>query len=300
MPMDVLVYGANGLVGQAIVSELCRAGLSVRAMVRDVDRAAEHRALGAEVVSADLEDTDALTRAHKGVRAVLLQLPAAMEPPIKRHLGSTAISIIEKAGVERVIYHAAVQIPRRSQELPSFAVTADIEQELRTKVVTSTVIRPTFFLQNLLLPWVTHSIASNGALVYPVPADSTLSWTAAEDVGRVAASIIQAADTHGDRIALGAREAIDGHALARRFSEALNQHIEFVSLPLDQFEASVDAALGAGAGKRIGAIFRFIHEHPDDLGFVSTPFTPTALLPRFEPTAITEWIRAHRDAFVSA
>jgi uncharacterized protein YbjT (DUF2867 family) len=296
MTVDALVYCANGLQGQAIVTELRRAGLSVRALVRDIDQASALRRLDAELASAALEDPSALARAHEDVHTVVFQLPTAVEPEVKRRHATAAISTIEKAGVAGVVYNAAVQIPRRAGELASFAVTADIEAQLRAAVPVSAVIRPTFLLQNLLLPWVTQSIASRGALVYPVARDRALSWTAAEDIGRLAAAIIRQ-DTYGHSIDLAAGEAINGDLLARSFSQALGRPIEFVSLPLDQFEAGVDAALGTGAGKRIGAIFRFIEEHPDDLDFVARTFTPPGCLPGFEPTPITDWIRLHRPAY---
>lgn len=298
MAVDVLVYGANGLLGRAIVTELLDAGLSVRAIVRDAGKAGALRRLGAQVVSAALEDEVALSGAHEDVATALIQFPAAMEPAVKRRLASAAISAIEKAGVDRVIYNAAVQIPRSSWELPGFAVTAEIEEELRGSAVPSVVIRPTFMLQNLLLPWVTQSIATAASLVYPVAADRHLSWVAAEDIGRLAASII-GHDAYGGTVDLAACEAITGDVLAAKFAHALDRPIEFVSLPLDEFEASVDATLGVGVGRRIGAIFRFIDEHPDDLDFVARTFASPSFLPPFEPTAITDWIRLHREAYTT-
>jgi uncharacterized protein YbjT (DUF2867 family) len=299
MSVDVLVYCANGLVGQAIVNELLEAGLSVRAMVRDIAKASTLEQSGAHVVSAALEDDDAVAEAHQGARVALLQLPAGLEPVATRRLALAALRTIREAGVERVIYNAAVQIPRNATELPTFAATGDIEEALRGSAVPYTVIRPTFFLQNLLLPWVTQSIASHASLVYPIGPDRRLSWIAAEDVGRLAARVI-AGDAYGHRISLGAREAIDGDELARAFSKVLDRHIEFVSMPVNQWEAQVDAVLGSGVGERVGAIFRFIQHHPDDLDFVAQTFTPPPFLPEFRPSPIVDWVLNHRDSYASS
>jgi uncharacterized protein YbjT (DUF2867 family) len=299
MPVDVLVYCANGFVGQAIVHELLQAGLSVRAMVRDTAKASTLEQSGAHVVSAALEDDQALATAHQGARVALLQLPAGLEPVTQRRLASAAIRTIREAGVERVIYNAAVQIPRRAAELPTFAATGEIEDALEASTVPCTVIRPTFFLQNLLLPWVTTSIASHASLVYPIEPDCRLSWIAAEDVGRLAASVVQR-DAYGHRISLGACEAVDGDELARAFSKTLDQHIEFVSMPVSRWEAQVDAVLGSGVGERVGAIFRFIQQHPDDLDFVSQTFTPLPFLPEFRPSSIIDWAQAHRGSYASS
>lgn len=298
MSVDVLVYCANGLRGQAIVAELLHAGLSVRAIVRDADKAAALGRAGAQVISAALEDSAGLARAHEGVGAALLQVPTGHDREDSRRFGSAVIAAIQEAGVQKIIYNPSVQVPRQAEELPSFAATSDIEAELRRTGLAYTVIRPTFLLQNLLLPWVTHSIASSGALVYPIAAGRALSWVACEDVGRLAATIISH-DGYGHSIDLGACQAIDGDTLAHHFSLALERPIDYVSLPLDQFEANVDAALGSGAGQRIGAIFRFIQNHPDDLDFVTSTFTPPPFDPAFAPTTVTDWIHQNRNAYTT-
>ena len=82
-----------------------------------------------------------------------------------------------------------------------------------------------------------------------------------------------------------------------RAGTALNRNIRYIALPLDAFEAGVDAAIGPGVGKQIGAIFRFIDRHPDDRAFVSSPFWASAGFPSFEPTSPAEWVAAHADAF---
>jgi NAD(P)-dependent dehydrogenase (short-subunit alcohol dehydrogenase family) len=60
----ILVTGATGNTGGAVVSELLHRGVPVRAMVRTRDaRSAALRARGAEVVVADIFDADQLVAA---------------------------------------------------------------------------------------------------------------------------------------------------------------------------------------------------------------------------------------------
>lgn len=140
MSVDVLVSCANGLVGQASVRELCRAGLNVRAVVRDVRKGSALEKLGAHVVAASLDDPVALSRAHQDVSTVLFQLPAGREPKLNLQTASTAISMMQKAGVQQVFYNAAVQVPRHSGELPGFSVTRGIEGELQKAEMALAVI----------------------------------------------------------------------------------------------------------------------------------------------------------------
>src|SRR5215471_9791962 len=65
----ILVTGATGNTGGAVVSELLQRGVPVRAMVRTRDaRSAALRARGAEVVVADIFDPDQLFAAMRGVQ----------------------------------------------------------------------------------------------------------------------------------------------------------------------------------------------------------------------------------------
>src|SRR5579871_662946 len=65
----ILVTGATGNTGGAVVSELLHRGVPVRAMVHSRDaRSAALQASGAEVVVADIFDPDQLVAAMRGVQ----------------------------------------------------------------------------------------------------------------------------------------------------------------------------------------------------------------------------------------
>jgi hypothetical protein len=83
---------------------------------------------------------------------------------------------------------------------------------------------------------------------------------------------------------------MDGADLASAFSRGLGRKIKFVSLPLDEFEQGVDAALGDGVGKGVSVIFRFLQSHPEDRDFVSRPFTSIRGLEDFQPIAVDAWV----------
>ena len=294
---SILVHCANGLQGRAIVAQLRGAGCPVRAMVRDVSRAAPLIRAGAEVVSADFDAPDALREAHRGMDAVLMQLPAGDEPASLRRRGEAALDAIAHENIPTVIFNAGARSPRTAAALPTFDAKRALEEYVRASGRRWAVIRPTFLLQNLLLPWIVRGVIEDGAIVYPVRADLELSWVAAEDVGRLTALILER-EAFGENIDLGAARLSNGDELAKSFAGALGRPIRFASLPLGQFEQGVDAALGPGVGRRVSAIFRFIETHPDDLAFVATPYGVSPRLWGFAPMTIADWVRLNRDAFV--
>lgn len=67
----LLVTGAGGFLGSAVVAQAVAAGRAVRAAVRDVGRAATRLPDGVEIVAADLADPAALTAAARGCSGVL-------------------------------------------------------------------------------------------------------------------------------------------------------------------------------------------------------------------------------------
>ncbi|MEV4154688.1 NAD-dependent epimerase/dehydratase family protein [Nocardia salmonicida] len=102
--MTVLVTGATGFVGGAIVRGLVARGVPVRAMVRDAAAAPE----GVEVAVADLGDTGALARAVTGVRAVVHA--AALLGEFGRPAEYFAVNV---AGTDRLVQEAAAAGVRR-------------------------------------------------------------------------------------------------------------------------------------------------------------------------------------------
>jgi uncharacterized protein YbjT (DUF2867 family) len=67
----LLVIGATGYLGSALVAELVRCGRKVRATVRDASRASVLPA-SVHAVAADLDDEDSLREAADGCEGVFL------------------------------------------------------------------------------------------------------------------------------------------------------------------------------------------------------------------------------------
>lgn len=297
--MKVLVYCANGLQGQPIVHQLLRSGHQVRALVRNISRTAPLAAVGAEIVAADL-DSDNLTNlenAHIGIDFVVFMLPSGSDGQARRHAGERSLECIGRTkSIRGIIFNPSVQYPRHLEDLPTFEAIREVEDTLRRGTVPFSVVRPTFYLQNLMLPYAAFSIATRNVIAYPVAEEQPLAWVATEDIARLIVHLITN-HTMGVSIDAGGQRAVDGGELAACFSEGLGRSIRYETLDLNDFEHGVDLALGPGVGKRVSGIFRFIQAHPDDRDFVAKPFAQPRQAPPFESTNVTKWVAAHRGDF---
>lgn len=114
--MPVLVTGAGGFLGSAVVRQALASGYRVRAMVRGTGPVANLIGLDVEVVRADVRDPDAVARAVAGTRFVFhvaadYRLWARDPEEILRTnvVGTrTVMEAAQRAGVERVVYTSSV------------------------------------------------------------------------------------------------------------------------------------------------------------------------------------------------
>ncbi|MDD7941119.1 NAD-dependent epimerase/dehydratase family protein [Actinomycetospora lutea] len=114
----LLVTGATGFVGSAVVAYLHEQGYAVRAVVRDPSRA-DVLPDGVERVAADLADADSLARAMDGCEGVFHLAAAVGVPgPEARELnvGGTrrVVEAVRRAGVRRLVHtstSAAICVP---------------------------------------------------------------------------------------------------------------------------------------------------------------------------------------------
>ncbi len=112
----VFVTGATGFVGSALARLLAAKGFALRLSVRDTSPRANLEGIKAEIVTADMRDQTAMTRAMAGVRYVFhcaadYRLWARDPSDIVRNNVEGARAVMQAAlaaGVERAVYTSSV------------------------------------------------------------------------------------------------------------------------------------------------------------------------------------------------
>ena len=224
----VLVTGATGNVGRAVVSSLLDAGVVVRALVTAPDEArsnAESVSPLLSFVAFDFQRPMTFDAAFADGTSLFL-----MRPPAIRHARviTQALDAAYRSGVRQVVF-LSVQGAERNPLIPHHAV----EKHLRTMASTDpafgyTMLRAAFFMQNLST---THAADIREQSEILVPAgDGRTAFVDARDVGAAAARVL-AGDSR-DRFMnrayeLTGREALTYHEVAAILSSACGRKIRY-------------------------------------------------------------------------
>jgi uncharacterized protein YbjT (DUF2867 family) len=275
----VLVSGATGKQGGAVARELLKKGFRVRAMTRKPESTAARAVaeLGAEVVQADLDDAASLRRALGrawGVFSVQNTWEAGVEE--EEEQGKRMAKLAREQGVQHFVY-TSVGSAHRNTGIPHFENKWRIEAVVREAGFPSyAVVRPVFFMENLLSPW----FLQGDKLVTALNPKTKLQMIAVEDIGKIGAQLFErAAEMNGLAIDI-AGDAVTLPEAARMLGEPLGKQIEYAPIPLDDVRKnSVETAMMLDWFDRVG--------YNADIAAVEKQFD-TRLL-RFG-----EWVRKQR------
>lgn len=227
----ILVTGATGKVGGAVVTQLHAAGVPARALVRGEADFPE----GVQAVRGDLGDPASLGTALEGVDSVFLVWPF-----LSAEGASDVIDAIGKHA-RRVVYLSSAGVGSE-QEKPGEAITmfhTELERLIEASGLEWTALRPTGFASNTL-GWA-EEVRTTGVVRAPLAGLARPLIHEAD----MAAVAVQALTTDA---LLGARPLITGPELITQerqvalISEAIGRPVRFEEVALDEAIEQMKAA----------------------------------------------------------
>src|SRR5450755_4809758 len=148
--LGVVVTGATGKQGGAVVRSLLERGHEVRAVTRATDsaKAKELANAGVTLVRASLEDTAALTKALEGATSLFaMTTPFEGGPQGETQQGISAADAAKAAGVHLV--YTSVSNANRKTGVPHFDSKYAVEAYIDRIGVRASIVAPAFFMENL-------------------------------------------------------------------------------------------------------------------------------------------------------
>jgi uncharacterized protein YbjT (DUF2867 family) len=238
MKRKVLITGATGDTGRAAIKESIRRGLDVRAMVHvKDDRSTPLEKLGAEIIVGDLHQIDTIHQALEGSDA------AYFVYPVQPGLIEATVNFAQAAKEAAVT--AIVNLSQRSANRTSVSHSCRdswiAEQVLNWSGLPVTHLRPTYFLEWLLYPWQLPLLREKGIIRLPV-GKGRHAPIASEDIGRVAAAILENPAQHtGQTYPLFGPVEMNHEQIAAELTIALGRPIIFQNVSIDEYCNSVEA-----------------------------------------------------------
>lgn len=295
----ILVFLAAGVQGGAVARAALSRGLKVRALVRDRNRAPALKLAGIELAEGDLRDVASLEAASAGLDHAVLHIPLGSVDTMTMQ-AENALAAFASAGMRSFILKLTGASRPLPCEEPGFVANRMIEDAARRSGLPFATVRPTMYLDNLLKPSARAEIIEQGVFAPPIPPGQRIAWTSADDCAEAALMLLERGAMGGDHRIAGP-ESLTGDDLAAHVSAGLGRPVIYRSQPLDQFERELDAAMGAGTGRRVVSKFRYFTAHPDEAdAILAAPFAPQAGLEGFMPTDVMSWVQAHREDFSGA
>lgn len=233
MTRQILITGATGKTGAIAAVTLLDEGHRVRAFVHRLDERADRLAkAGAEVVTGDLLDLDAVSRAAKGVDAAYLTYPPASG---MIDASATFLQAAEENGVPAIVNMSQMAARRDAADLESRQHWI-AERMLDHFSGTVTHLRPTAFAEWLIGFW--QQATNEIRLPF---ADARGALVAAEDLGRVIAAIITDPQPHAGKIySLYGPVELDYNQIAAVMTRVLGRRVTYVPVSLDEFRSALE------------------------------------------------------------
>jgi len=239
----ILITGATGQQGGAVLRHLVGKGFELRALTRnpDSDKAKALAAQDVEVVKGDLDDEASLKAALQGawgVFAVQNTWEAGVEK--EEEQGRRIAKLAKEAGVQHFVY-SSVGSAERETGIPHFDNKWRVEETVRVLDFPSFVIlRPVFFMENLPSPW----FLNGDKIVTALKPETKLQMVAVDDIGRIGAqAFTDTSKMRGREIELAGDEVTMPEATAI-LGKALGRQLEYMPIPMTEIRKnSEDFAL---------------------------------------------------------
>ncbi|MGD9942731.1 MAG: NmrA family NAD(P)-binding protein [Burkholderiaceae bacterium] len=237
-PAPILVFGATGRVGQAVVRDLLARGLRPRCAARDPSRIAQLFDGQASAVAADMRDAGSLREALRDGDRVFLMSPVA---PDMAELQAAVIDAARGRAARIVKLSGSTWTQTGADATFSGLAHRQVEQALDGGGTPACSVRPMVFSEGFLR---TGLQAAATGTVLPLPmGDAAVAFAEVGDIAAVCAKLLADDTPHTGIVEVSCPEAITGAQLAALAGAQRGTAIAYRAVPL---QTALDRRIAAG------------------------------------------------------
>ncbi len=226
----ILVTGATGTIGSEVVRQLVTSGQHPRALVRDPTTARQRLGGQVEPVVGDLDRPETIAAALAGVdRVFLLTTQSAQQPQWEQGVIQAAtragVGHLVKLSVFRADAQSPLQVARQHGQ---------VERALARSGLAYTVLRPVFFMQNLL------GMVRDGTIA-TATGNGRVAMVDARDIAAVAVAALGSHGHAGKVYTLTGPQALSFDEVARIVSQQAGRQLRHVRVLPDAVRDALQA-----------------------------------------------------------
>jgi uncharacterized protein YbjT (DUF2867 family) len=304
----IVVLGATGAQGGGLARAILndRGGaFTARAVTRDInsEKARELAALGAEVVSGDVDDVESLKRAFQGAYgAYCVTFYWAHFSPEKEMAEAAAMAQAAKsAGVKHAIWSTFEDtrkwVPLADNRMPTlmgkykvphFDAKGEANHFFTDLGVPTTFLLTSFYWENLIYFGMGPRRGPDGTLALTLPmGKAKLPGMTAEDIGRCAYGIFKAGQAYIGKTIGVVGEHLTGAQMAASLSRALGQEVRYNEVTPEMYRG-----FGFPGADDLGNMFQFKRDFEQDYCGARSVETSKALNPALQ--SFDEWLARNK------
>ncbi len=303
----IAVVGARGAQGGGLVRAILadRDGpFTARALTRDIrsERAKELRALGAEVVAADVDDEESLKKAFAGAHGAFCVTFywAHMSPERETAEAQAMVRAAKSAGVQHVIWSTLEDtrkwVPLSDSRMPTlmgkykvphFDAKGAANQLFTQAGVPTTFLVTCAYWDNFIHFGWGPKKGPDGKLAISFPlGTSKLAGIAAEDIGKCAYGVFKKGSEYvGETVGIAGGH-LTGAEMASGMSKALGQEVKYNDIPPEVYRG-----FGFPGADDLANMFQFDRDFADDLTRAHSIEVSRALNPALQ--TFETWLAAN-------
>ena len=231
----LLISGATGTTGGALIKELEAQGIAAKALVRDTHKAADLASDTISLVKGNLGDPASLKEAFQGVKAAYLNvLPGA---DALDHVDNF-IAAAREAGVQHIVKLSGLNSGPDSVSA-IMRLHAEGDRRVRESGMTYTILRSNSFFQNVLSQW--EGITTNGQFFLPL-GEARQSFIDVADIAAVAVKRMTDDTAANADLDLTGPQSLSLSEFADTLSSALGRDVSYVAISSEAFADSLTSS----------------------------------------------------------
>lgn len=229
----ILVTGATGRQGGAVIKHLLRNNFNIRALSRTPDSVSAQRliSLGVTVVKGDMSNTESLLNAMKGCDGVFsIQNYFEYGGEKEIEYGKKMADAAKQSRISHFIYNSVCNVDANTG-VPHFETKNKIEQHIKSIGLPYTILRPVKFMENYYIPQVFKGILG-GKLFDSIKSGKKHQMIALDDIGKYVADGFSNPAKYLNKTIEIAGDELTNEEVANIMTEVLGIKVKFKKLPL--------------------------------------------------------------------